>query len=129
MSNFFPMNSFASSFGPWGTVDAGDRMPYVPENIGQLRIGLEGDRLEFNLNFNYQSETRTQAGRGAIPVSQRTDSATVVDLGASYRLTEHFSLQARVPDLFDKEYIASRSPNGVRPGIDRWAMIGLQASF
>ena len=122
-------NSFASSFGPWGTVEAGDRMPYVPENIGQLRIGLEGDRLEFNLNFNYQSETRTQAGRGAIPVSQRTDSATVVDLGASYRLTEHFSLQARVQNLLDKEYIASRSPNGVRPGIDRWAMIGLQASF
>jgi outer membrane receptor protein involved in Fe transport len=34
-----------------------------------------------------------------------------------------------VQNLFDEEYIASRSPNGVRPGIDRWAMVGLQASF
>jgi len=122
-------NSFASDFGPWDTVEAGDRMPYVPENIGQLGIGLEGDRLELNLNFAYQSETRTQAGSGAIPASERTDSALVVDLGAAYRLTEHFSLLARVQNLFDKEYIASRSPNGARPGIDRWAMVGIQASF
>jgi Fe(3+) dicitrate transport protein len=122
-------NSFASNFAPWGTVEAGDRMPYVPENIGQLRVGLEGDRLEVHLNFNYQSEARTVAGRGSIPFSERTDSALTVDLGGSYRLTEHFSLLLRVQNLFDEEYIASRSPNGVRPGIDRWAMVGLQASF
>jgi Fe(3+) dicitrate transport protein len=92
-------------------------------------VGLEGDRLEVNLNFNYQSEARTVAGRGSIPFSERTDSALVVDLGGSYRLTEHFSLLLRVQNLLDEEYIASRSPNGVRPGIDRWAMVGLQASF
>jgi Fe(3+) dicitrate transport protein len=120
---------FASSFGPWGTVEKGDRMPYVPENVGQLRLGLEGDRLEINLNFNYQSETRTKAGSGSIPFSERTDSALVVDLGGSYRLTDYLSLQARVQNLLDKEYIAARSPNGVRPGIDRWAMVGLQLSF
>jgi Fe(3+) dicitrate transport protein len=122
-------NSFASNFAPWGAVEAGDRMPYVPETLGQLRVGLEGDRLGVNLNFNTQSETRTRAGRGAIPVGERTDSALIVDLGATYALTRHFSLQARVQNLFDKEYIASRSPNGARPGIDRWAAIGIQASF
>jgi len=53
----------------------------------------------------------------------------VVDLGATYRLTEHFSLLARVQNLLDEEYIASRSPHGVRPGLDRLAMVGLQASF
>ena len=122
-------NSFDSDFGPWGTVETGDRMPYVPENVGQLGIGLEGDRLELNVNLAYQSETRTQAGSGAIPASESTDSALVVDLAAAYRLTEHFTLLARVQNLFDKEYIASRSPNGARPGIDRWAMVGIQASF
>jgi Fe(3+) dicitrate transport protein len=122
-------NSFASEFEPWGTVTSGDRMPYVPDNVGQLRLGLEGDRLELNINLNYQSETRTVAGRGAIPAGERTDSAMVVDLGASYRLNPNFSLLARVQNLFDHEYIASRSPNGARPGIDRWAMIGIQANF
>jgi Fe(3+) dicitrate transport protein len=122
-------NSFASGFEPWGTVESGDRMPYVPEHTGQFRLGLEGDRLELNLNFHYQSETRTRAGRGSIPSSERTDSALLVDLGASYRLSPHFSLLARVQNLLDKEYIASRSPNGVRPGVDRWAMVGIQASF
>jgi Fe(3+) dicitrate transport protein len=122
-------NSFASEFEPWGAVTSGDRMPYVPENVGQLRLALEGDRLDLNVNVNYQSETRTEAGRGAIPVAERTDSAVVVDLGASYRLTSRLSLQARIQNVLDKEYIASRSPNGARPGIDRWAMVGIQASF
>jgi Fe(3+) dicitrate transport protein len=122
-------NSFASNFAPWDVVESGDRMPYVPENVGQLRLGLEDDRLALHLNLNYQSETRTRAGRGSIPLAERTDAALVVDLGASYRLTRHLGLQARVQNLFDKEYIASRSPNGVRPGIDRWAMVGVQASF
>jgi Fe(3+) dicitrate transport protein len=119
-------NDFESSFAPWGTVVSGDRMPYVPEQVGQLRLGLEGDRLEVHLNFNYQDETRTKAGQGSIPASERTDSALVVDLGGSYQLTRNLALQARVQNLFDNEYIASRSPNGVRPGIDRWVMIGLQ---
>jgi Fe(3+) dicitrate transport protein len=122
-------SSFASNFEPWGTVESGDRMPYVPEHASQLRLGLEGDRLEVNVNFNYQSETRSKAGQGSIPSGERVDSAFVVDLGASYQLTHYLALQARVQNLFDKEYIASRSPNGVRPGIDRWAMIGLQARF
>jgi Fe(3+) dicitrate transport protein len=119
-------NDFQSSFAPWGTVVSGDRMPYVPEHVGQFRVGLEGDRLEVNLNLNYQDETRTKAGRGSIPASERTDSALVVDLGGAYQLTRNVALQARVQNLFDKEYIASRSPNGARPGIDRWAMIGIQ---
>jgi Fe(3+) dicitrate transport protein len=117
-------NSFESDFDPWGDVLAGDSMPYVPEHVGQFRVGLSGERLELNLNFNYQDETRTKAGQGSIPASERTDSALVVDLGGSYQVTRNFALQARVQNLFDEEYIASRSPNGVRPGIDRWVMVG-----
>jgi Fe(3+) dicitrate transport protein len=122
-------NSFESGFEPWGTVESGFRMPYLPEHLGQLRLGLEQERLELYLNLNYQSETRAVAGRGSIPANERTDSAFVADLGAAWQLTRQFSLLARVQNLFDKEYIASRSPNGPRPGIDRWAMVGLQARF
>jgi Fe(3+) dicitrate transport protein len=122
-------NSFSSNFAPWGEVEAGDRMPYVPEHVSQLRLGLESERLQFDLNFNYQDATRTRAGRGPIPASERTDSALIVDLGTSWRLSPQFSLQARIQNLFDKEYIAARSPNGARPGIDRWVMVGLQGRF
>jgi Fe(3+) dicitrate transport protein len=122
-------NSFQSSFAPWGNVLDGDEMPYVPENLGQLQLGLEQDRFEMFLNFVYQSETRTRAGRGSIPNEEATDSFVVVDLGTAYRLNQNLSLVARVQNLFDNEYIASRSPNGARPGIDRWAMVGLRASF
>ncbi len=118
-------NSFQSNFAPWGNVLEGDEMPYVPEHIGQLRLGLEGDRLEVNLNFNYQSETRSVAGQGSIPREERVDSAFVVDLGATYQLTPTVALQARVQNLLDNEYIASRSPNGARPGVERWAMLGV----
>ena len=121
-------NSFDSSFGPWGEVLAGDEMPYLPEHVGQLRLGLEGDRLLMNLNFNYQSSTRTKAGSGPIPAAEKVDSALTVDLGASYRVTDSFSLQARVQNLLDNEYIASRSPNGARPGIDRWVMVGFSVT-
>jgi Fe(3+) dicitrate transport protein len=122
-------NSFQSNYAPWGNVTDGDNMPYVPENLGQLQLGLEQDRFEMYLNFVYQSETRTKAGSGSIPKAEATDSFVVVDLGASYRINSHFSLLARVQNLFDNEYIAARSPNGARPGIDRWAMVGLRASF
>jgi Fe(3+) dicitrate transport protein len=122
-------NSFASNFAPWGTVTRGDRMPYVPEHVAQWRLGLEGDRLALTLNFNYQAETRTRAGQGAIPFNERTDSALVVDVGGSWQMNSWLSLEARVENLFDKHYIASRSPSGARPGIDRWIMAGLKARF
>jgi Fe(3+) dicitrate transport protein len=122
-------NSFASNFGPWGTVEKGDEMPYLPEHVGQFRLGLEGDKLLLNLNFNYQSTSRAVAGSGPIPFEEKVDAALTVDLGASYALTDTFSLQARVQNLFDEEYIASRSPNGVRPGINRWAMVGFSVAY
>ena len=121
-------NSFDSDYGPWGEVMAGDEMPYLPEHVGQLRLGLEGDRLVTHLNFNYQSSARTVAGSGAIPFAQKVDAALTVDLGASYRVTDSFSVLARVQNLLDKEYIASRSPNGARPGIDRWVMVGFSVA-
>jgi hypothetical protein len=87
-----------------------------------------GDRLEVNLNFNYQDETRT--GRpGLDPVqSERTDSALVVDLGATYQLTRNFS--AAGPRAEPVRQGVHRVPLAERraPGIDRWAMVGLQAS-
>jgi len=122
-------NSFASDFDPWGDVVAGDEMPYVPEHLGQIALGLENGRFGLHLNLNYQDETRTRAGSGAIPASESTDSAFVVDLAADWALTQRLGLVARIQNLLDEEYVASRSPAGVRPGIDRWALFGLRATF
>lgn len=122
-------NSFQSSFGEWGTVLAGDRLPYLPEHLFNARIGVAGERWEVNLGANYIDQMRTRAGQGSIPAELSTDSAWVFDLAASWQATDALQLYARVENLADETYIVSRRPAGVRPGQPRTAFVGFRTRF
>jgi Fe(3+) dicitrate transport protein len=98
-------SSFSSGFGEWGTVEAGDRLPYLPEHALNLQFGVEGERWRV------------------------TESAFVVDLAAGWRLTPDAELFARVENLTDETWIASRRPAGARPGMPRMTMLGVKVGF
>ncbi len=122
-------SSFASGFEEWATVDAGDELPYLPEHTLNLKIGVIGERWRVNLAGNYIDAMRTVAGQGAVPESQRTGSAFVVDLATAWRLNETVEFVARVENLTDETWVASRRPAGVRPGAPRIVHVGMRLEF
>ena len=122
-------NSFENGFEEWGTVSAGDSLPYLPPHQLQLATGLAASRWSLNLSATYVDAMRVVAGQGPIPPEQSTDERWVVDLAGSFDLTDHVSLFARLENVFDETYIAARRPAGVRSGRPQTVLAGVTARF
>ena len=118
-------SAFDSNFGPWGEVEVGDELPYIPEHQMRLTAGLEHERFNVNLAANFIGKMRTQAGQGAFLPEESIDSHVIVDFLASYSFTENLATYVKVDNLLDETYIAARRPAGVRPGLPRTAYLGI----
>ncbi|WP_299670078.1 TonB-dependent receptor [uncultured Polaribacter sp.] len=110
------LNSFGSSDSLWGTVTAGDELPYIPKHQLNAAFSLEHSKFEFNLNARYNGEFRTLAGSGTIPNNEKVASNFIVDLSGKYYVTKQLNLTANVINLLDNTYAVSRVPAGLRPG-------------
>jgi len=121
--------SFDSDFGEWGNVTAGDEMPLVPENQLTLNAGIEGTRWRTFLTLNYVDETRSVAGSGTIPDTQRIDGRSLLDLSGEFDLTDDASLFASVQNLTDETYNVAFRPAGARPGAPRTFLTGVRLRF
>jgi Fe(3+) dicitrate transport protein len=122
-------SAFASNFDPWGDIDIGDELPYIPEHQLQVSAGIEGKSFGMNLAANYVGKMRSTAGQGEFIPAETVPSHVVWDVLARWRFTESLSTYIKVDNLFNEIYIASRRPSGVRPGLDRTAYIGLTFSL
>ena len=118
-------SAFDSNFGPWGEVEVGDELPYIPEHQMRITAGLEHERFNVNLAANFIGKMRTKAGQGAYLPGESIDSHTVVDFVASFSLTENLATYVKIDNLLDATYIAARRPAGVRPGLPRTAYLGI----
>ena len=118
-------SAFESGFDPWGTVEAGGELPYVPEHQLRASAGVVNPPWRFNLAANYIGTLRTRAGQGAFEPSESIDSHVVWDLVAAWSFTPKLSTYVKVDNLFDKTYVAARRPAGVRPGLPRTLYLGL----
>ena len=118
-------NSFESGFDPWGDVEAGDELPYIPEHQLRATAALEHERWRVNLAANYVGRMRTVAGQGPFNPAETIDSHVVWDFIARWRFTESLSSYIKVDNLFDESYVAARRPAGLRPGLERTAYLGL----
>jgi len=119
---------FDSDYEPWGNVEAGDELPYLPEHQLNVSLGLQGARWDVFASATSGSVMRTAAGQGPIPPYGGTDAFTVVDLTAGYRLDGGVRLQAAVQNALGATYIVARRPAGVRPGLTRTFVLGLTFS-
>src|SRR5690606_4427904 len=54
-------SSFASGFEEWGTVVAGDELPYLPEHQAQLMAALEAQRFGVSVAARYTDAMRVAA--------------------------------------------------------------------
>lgn len=122
-------DSFASSFEEWGRVSAGDELPYLPENLWFFEAGLQGERWTSFASATYVDDMRTRAGSGALDPANSTDPHWVLDLSASWQFNDYAEVIAKVDNLLDEEYVASRRPSGVRPGKPQTVSVGVRLAF
>ena len=118
-------NAFDSGFNPWGEVEVGDELPYIPEHQFRVTGGLLAEKWSINVATNYVGEMRTKAGQGSFEPRESINSHFVWDVMASWQLTERLASYVKVDNLLDETYIAARRPAGVRPGLPRTGYLGL----
>lgn len=124
-------NSFQSQYGPWGTVSAGDELPYLPRHQLFARVGMETARWFADLTAHYVGRMRTRAGQGPLLDTQSTDAAFVMDFSAEYAVSGRplggqLRLFASVQNLADRDYVVARHPAGARPGLPRTVTGGVK---
>lgn len=122
-------NSFVSSFEEWGTVTAGDKLPYVPQHQLGLTAGIEASRWQFNVSGKFVGEMRTIAGSGSIPDNRRIAPHWTVDVAGDYKITDQITAFTTVKNLLDETYVAARRPAGVRPGLPLTVMVGAKVAL
>ncbi len=122
-------NSFESDFEPWGTVAAGDNLPYVPRHQFSGSMGLETLRFNADVSVQYSGRMRTNAGTGDYLASEATDEHLTIDVAAGYRVSRRARIVARVLNITDSDYIAARRPAGIRPGLPRRIAIGIKTTL
>jgi len=118
-------NAFDSGFDPWGDVQVGDELPYIPEHQLRASTGIRHERFSASLAASYVGRMRTVAGQGAYLPAETIDSRLVWDVVGQWRFNESLSSYVKVDNLFDEVYAVSRRPAGLRPGLDRTAYVGL----
>jgi len=122
-------NTFQSNFDPWGDVDAGDELPYIPEHQLRASAGLRQAAWGADLSASYVGRMRTTAGQGPFVPSETIGSHVVWDFIARWNVSDHVSTYLKVDNLFDEVYVASRRPAGLRPGLERTAYVGVTLSL
>jgi Fe(3+) dicitrate transport protein len=123
--------SFSSSFSDsfWGSVVAGDKIPYVAPHQLHANIGLETLNWLFTASLNYEDTVRNKAGSGAIAQDNKIPARTIVDLSLNYQVSDSLKLFINAENVFDKTYVAARRPYGIRPGKPRNIFAGIALNF
>ncbi|CAN4271216.1 FecA Outer membrane receptor for Fe3+-dicitrate [Methylophilaceae bacterium] len=111
----------------------GNRLPYAPELTANLNIGYKVGELKLNLGAYHISSQYADAANTVIETDDGTKGKiaayTVFNLSANYTFDKHLSLFASVRNLANKNYIASRNPDGIFPGVERNLEIGGSYKF
>ena len=110
----------------FGDVSAGDPIPYIPENQGQVSLGLEANNWSTYINAVYIDEVCVRASCAEF---EKTNSSFTVDISSNYQMSEDLKLFARIENLTNEQDIVSRQPYGARPNKTRTFSIGAQYSF
>lgn len=124
------LNSFESSFADWAPrVRAGDELPYIPEHQVTLNAGFERGAFHAYAQVASVSATRTTPGRGPIPDGSGADAFLTTDLTAGYEFMKNLEIFVQGRNLTDETYVVARRPAGLRPGLPRTFLTGLNWNF
>jgi Fe(3+) dicitrate transport protein len=119
-------NDFESEFDPWGSVETGDEMPYIPQHQFAFNVSFEHRKFNINYSSKFVSEMRTVAGQGTISDPEMIPAYYVGDISANVKLNKFLTLQGSVFNIFNNVYAVSRRPAGLRPGMPLSFRAGLK---
>ncbi len=123
-------SEFQESFdGFWGEVSKGDELPYIPDNLITLNLGLNVDKFSSNISLKKTPKMRTVAGSGKLLKSNSTDKLTIIDVGMRYAFDDSITLSFNINNFLNDNSIAARRPYGVRPSLPRSLNIGVNYIF
>lgn len=120
--------SFESDYDPWGAVDSGDELPYLPEHQFYGSVGVTGGGWGLTLSSFGNTAMRTRAGQGTIPGEEGTDGFVVFNLSGEYELPGYGTVYGAIQNLTDERYVVARRPAGARPGLPRTFVAGFRLS-
>ena len=121
---------FRESFdGFWGDVSRGDELPYIPETMVSVNLGVNMDKISVNIGLKHNSAARTTAGSGRLDDANSTDALTLIDLGVKHSLQNNITLSMGIKNLLDKDAVVARRPYGARPTMPRSISVGVNYNF
>ncbi len=121
------LNDFTSQDAIYGSVRAGDEMPYVPRHQLKTSIGVERGRdAHFAVALSYVSRMREEAGSAPLSESLATDEQFWLDASAGVAVWGPLSLYGHARNVLNAAFIVSRRPYGARPNPPRWLEAGVR---
>lgn len=117
-------SDFRSDFDQFGSVSAGDRLPYSPEHQLGGRLALEHDRFDLGAGASWRSGMLDVAGE--LP-AQESDvpSLLLVDAAVGVKVHRLVGLRAVGSNLADSAALTSWRPMGARPTPPRMVMLSV----
>ena len=121
-------SSILSTNREWGLgqIIPGDPLPYIPELMASINIGLKYKKITSNLFYSYKSSIFDQAAAsGQIEIP----SFSTLNLNTRYQVDKKLGVYLNVENLLGNEYVSSLRPFGFRPGAPRWVSLGATYTF
>ncbi len=137
-----PSANHPEAIGGEITVQKGDRVPGIPQHVFKAGAAYRlspsislGGELIYNSDQHLRGDESNQLGT--------VDGYTVVNLRGRYRVSKHFSVFAKIDNVFDTDFetfgtlgepeevlgAAYDDPRFLSPGAPRSGWIGVEASF
>jgi Fe(3+) dicitrate transport protein len=109
----------------------GNFVPYIPQLTLSAGLGVIFQKWSANLDANYQTEAfadgaNTGAGPNVNARFGKVDSRLVMDAALGYQLSNKVRMFSNFKNITGEEYVVSRQPHGVRPGMPFNMMAGLE---
>lgn len=120
---------FESDYSPWGSVEAGEELPYIPAHQTYTEAGIVNLKWNIYLRFRSVSSMRTVAGKGELLDSEKTDALSVVDLAGEFQLAKNIEVYIKIINSLDHQGIVAARPAGVRPTMPRTFLGGIRFRY
>ena len=121
--------TFLSQFSQWELVKKGDELPYVPEYVGRLQVGIESNNWAVDAAVKYQHEMREVPGVGDLIAGKQTESLATLDLSATWFVNDDFNIKLMIRNATDEAAIVSHRPYAARPNLPRMVLAEVKYRF
>jgi len=121
----FFRTGFVSGFPQYGSVQIGDRLPYMPQHQGGARASIEHPRFGFAVGASARSKMRDVASQGGIDATG-IPAQLLIDLALQVRPTDHVELYSTVVNATNTKVMESWRPFGARPTAPFQLMVGVK---